>query len=67
MAKKSEIISFKNQNITYNENGVDYSVIHLKKPQMVVDLSYIEDEKKQTKTIPFAHLPKKIKQRVKSN
>ncbi len=67
MAKKSEIINFSKQNITYNDNNIIYKVLHLKKPQMTVELEFIQENKKEKKIIPFAHLPKKIKQQVKSN
>ncbi len=67
MAKKSEIINFSKQNIMYRENDIEYKVLHLKKPQMTVELEFTQNNQKEKKTIPFAHLPKKIKQKVKSN
>lgn len=68
MAKKKEIVDFRNKNITYTQDGVEYKVLFLKKANMTVELSYFGKEKiKQNKTLPFAHLPKAIKSLVKPN
>ncbi len=68
MAKKKEIIDFRNKNITYTQDGIEYKVLFLKKANMTVDVSCFEKEKEtQVKTLPFAHLPKAIKSLVKPN
>jgi hypothetical protein len=68
MAKKKEIIDFRNKNITYTLEGVKYKVLFLNKANMNVELSCYENEKlTQNKTLPFAHLPKAIKSLVKPN
>lgn len=68
MARKKEMIDFRNKNITYNQEGVEYKVLSLKKTNMTVELSCIQKEKNlQNKIIPFAHLPKAIKTLVKPN
>lgn len=68
MAKKKEIIDFRNKNITFTQDGVEYKVLFLKKANMTVEISSIEKEKEiQVKTLPFAHLPKAIKSLVKPN
>jgi len=67
MAKKKEIIDFRNKNITYTQDGIEYKVLFLKKANMTVEISFIEKEKVQNKTLPFAHLPKAIKSLIKPN
>ncbi|MGB7402191.1 MAG: hypothetical protein WA916_06405 [Arcobacter sp.] len=68
MAKKKEIIDFRNKNITYTIECVQYKVLLLNKANMNVELSCFENEKfTQNKTIPFAHLPKSIKSLIKPN
>ncbi|WP_375723885.1 hypothetical protein LXN10_15480 [Arcobacter sp. KX21116] len=68
MAKKKEIIDFKNKNITYTLEGITYKVLLLNKASMNVELSCFEKGKfTQNKTIPFAHLPKSIKSLIKPN
>ncbi len=68
MAKKKEIIDFRNKDITYTNEGIKYKVLSLNKANMHVELSCFEKEKfTQNKTLPFAHLPKAIKSLVKPN
>lgn len=68
MAKKKEIIDFRNKNITYSQDGIEYKVLFLKKASMTVEISFVEKEEEiQYKTLPFAHLPKAIKSLVKPN
>lgn len=68
MAKKKEIIDFRNKNIKYTQDGIEYKILYLKKANMTVELSYNEKEKTiQNKTLPFAHLPKTIKSLIKPN
>lgn len=68
MAKKTEIISFKNKNITYTQDNQMIKVLSLKKPKMVVELACFEHDKFiENKVIPFAHLPKNIKSIINPN
>lgn len=62
MAKKRQNLDLKNKNIKYDENGVTHEVIYLKASSMTVDVKcYEKGEYTKTITLPFAHLPKKIK------
>lgn len=68
MAKKKEIIDFRNKDITYTKEGIKYKVLSLKRANMTVELSAMQKEKNlQNTIIPFAHLPKAIKTLVKPN
>ncbi|WP_419764861.1 MAG: hypothetical protein ACNI28_00445 [Arcobacter sp.] len=68
MAKRKEIVDFRNKDITYTLEGIKYKVLSLNKANMNVELSCFEKEKlTQNKTLPFAHLPKAIKSLVKPN
>ncbi len=68
MAKKKEIIDFRNKNITYTLEGITYKVLFLNKANMNVELSCFEKDKfTQNKTLPFAHLPKSVKSLIKPN
>lgn len=68
MAKKKEIIDFRNKNINFTSEGETCQVLFLKKANMTVELTCYEKEKsKYNKTIPFAHLPKAIKSLIKPN
>ncbi len=68
MAKKQELINFKNKNITFEENSITYQVLNLRKPKMIVELaSFSKNSFIKNKIIPFAHLPKNIKILVKPN
>lgn len=42
MAKKKEIIDFRNKNITYSQDGIEYKVLFLKKASMTVEISFVE-------------------------
>lgn len=65
MAKKKEIIDFRNKNIEFDIEGEKYKLLCFKKANMTVELILIEKEK--SKIIPFAHLPKSIKSLIKPN
>lgn len=62
MAKKRQNLDLKNRNITYIENGITHEVIYLKAATMTVDIKCYENGNyTKTITLPFAHIPKKIK------
>lgn len=66
MAKKKKIIDLKSSNINYLENSLTHKVNNLRTSSMTVDISvYNKEVFVENKTIPFAHLPKAIKQMVK--
>lgn len=62
MAKKRQNLDLKNKNITYIEKGITHEVIYLKASSMTVDIKCYENGNyTKTITLPFAHVPKKIK------
>jgi len=66
LAKKKKIIDVKSMNIKYEEKNLTLQVLFLNTQKMTVDLNvYDKDTFIESKTIPFAHLPKNIKKLVK--
>lgn len=66
MAKNKKIIDLRPLDISYEENNITCKLNYLKTANMTVELSnYKNDKFIENKTIPFAHLPKTIKQLVK--
>ncbi len=66
MAKKKKFIDVKSMNIRYVERDLTFQVLLLNTQSMTVDLNvYDKDTFIESKTIPFAHLPKNIKKLVK--
>jgi hypothetical protein len=65
MAKKKSNIHLESKNITYVQDDTTYKVIALKTSSMTVQLQCFKNDVfiKNT-TLPFAHLPKKIKSLV---
>lgn len=65
MAKKRPIIDLTNEKISYEENGKTFILQRLKTTAMTVDVKcYKKSEFLKEETLPFAHLPKKIKARI---
>lgn len=62
MAKKRQNIDLKNKRISYEENGLKHELQLFKTSSMTVDIKCTKNGEfvKET-TLPFAHLPKKIK------
>lgn len=60
MSKKN--IELKRQNISYEQDGVKYHLISLKASNMTVSIDcYEKGTFSKNISLPFAHLPKKIK------
>lgn len=65
-SKKPSVQEFSQSAIEYVENGTRFRVIRLHEKAMTVELWLFNDGLKTgSKTIPFAHLPKKIKQQIR--
>lgn len=66
MAKKKKVVSLTEQNITYTEKERHYTLISLNPNTMEVDVVvFTEAEGKKRTKLPFAHLPKAIKQQIR--
>ena len=66
MAKKKKSIGFAQQEIFFELEQERYKVIRFHPANMTVDVTrYIEGKKCGQVNLPFAHLPKAIKQRIK--
>ncbi len=65
-SKKTSVVELDHKAIEYSENDTVYRVIRLNEKSMNVELCLFEGGVEiGTKTIPFAHLPKKIKQQIR--
>jgi hypothetical protein len=66
MGKKKKVIDLSSQEITYGIEGGSVKVVRFDPNRMSVDINiYAENENVRSATIPFAQLPKAIKQRVR--
>ena len=66
MAKKKPAVEFSAKNVLFVLDQVEYKVILFKEEQMTVDCIIEQDNgKKKSVNLPFAHLPKNIKQVLK--
>lgn len=65
MAKKKKTLDLASQEITYEVEEGTVKVIRFNPKLMTVDINiYAENETVRSATIPFAQLPKPIKQRI---
>ena len=66
MAKKKKSIDFSDKEIYFELEQERYKVIRFHPSNMTVDtIRYIADKKSGQINLPFAHLPKAIKQIIK--
>lgn len=62
MAKKRNIVDLQSKKISYEENGISHELLSLKTSSMTVDIRCSKNGVFiKNSTLPFAHLPKKIK------
>lgn len=62
MAKKKQNMDLKNKNISYTQDNTTFKVVYLNASNMTVDVECFKNNVLSEKiTLPFAHLPKKIK------
>ncbi|MDD3452013.1 hypothetical protein [Sulfurimonas sp.] len=68
MAKEKKSINLTEYNISFFVQKSTFKVLRFHPAKMTVDVAVYENETKtETKTLPFAHLPKEIKKRIKPN
>jgi hypothetical protein len=68
MAKKKPSISLIKDKLVFIEKGITYKLIHFKSSDMTIEVQRYENETFiDNFTLPFAHLPKKLKKIIKSN
>jgi hypothetical protein len=66
MGKKKKVIDLSSQEITYAIEEGSVKVVRFDPNRMTVDINiHAENEKVRSATIPFAQLPKTIKQLVR--
>jgi len=68
MAKKKKSIELTAQDISFTEKDTLYKLMRFYPDKMTLDTMVYEDGKKQgMRNIPFAHLPKELKKKIKPN
>jgi len=68
MAKKKKICDLSKENIQYIQDNIKYKILHFNPAFMTLHVIKFEGEdKKDIVEIPFAHLPKAVKKRIKPN
>ena len=66
MAKKKKAVELTQQNLSFSERGITYKLIRFKPENMTIDVIRYEGETKlDSYNIPFAHLPRELKRKVK--
>lgn len=68
MAKRKKSVELSEQNLTCKVNEIEYKIIRYYPSAMSVDVKAMgENAAKGLQNIPFAHLSKEMKKRVKPN
>jgi len=67
MAKKKKISDLSKENIEYTQDNINYKVLRFNPEYMTVHVTKLEENKKTTIEMPFAHLPKTVKKIIKPN
>ncbi len=68
MAKKKKSIELTAQDISFTQKDTLYKLMRFYPDKMTLDTMVYEDGKKQgMRNIPFAHLPKELKKKIKPN
>ena len=66
MAKKKKSIDLREKHLCFALNNEEYEVVRFYPANMTVDVILFKDGKKDSQiNLPFAHLPKKIKEQNK--
>jgi len=66
VAKKKKSIELSQYNLSFVEKSITYRLIRFKPENMTVDVVRYEGEKRvDSFNIPFAHLPRELKRKVK--
>ncbi len=65
MAKKKPTINLSAKNITFTEEERHFKVISFNQERMTVDCMVTVEGEKEKLELPFAHLPKEIKKKVR--
>ena len=66
MAKKKKSIELTQKKLSFVDKGITYRLIRFKPENMTVDVIRYEGETKlDSYNIPFAHLPRELKRKVK--
>ncbi len=68
MAKKKKSIELTAQDMSFTEKDTLYKLMRFYPDKMTLDTMIYEDGKKLgMRNIPFAHLPKELKKKIKPN
>jgi hypothetical protein len=67
MAKRKENIDLRAKNIVFTIQNEEYKALRFYQAKMTLDIILTSSEKEGIKNIPFAHLPKEIKKKIKPN
>lgn len=67
MAMKKENIDLRAKNIHFTLQNEEYKALRFYHSKMTVDIISLSHESEGIKNIPFAHLPKDIKKKIKPN
>jgi hypothetical protein len=68
MAKKKKSIELTAQEISFTEKDTLYKLMRFYPDKMTLDtMVYEAGEKQGMRNIPFAHLPKELKKKIKPN
>lgn len=63
MAKRKAVENFEQESIEFELEGVRYRIIHLDTAKMTVELRALSSN--EPRTLPFAHLPKALKKKIR--
>lgn len=67
MATKKSIVNLVNQNITMSLQNIEYKLLSFNPSKMTLSITPVEDDVEGLSEIPFAHIPKELKKRIKPN
>lgn len=66
MSKQNKTTELSAQNIYYEKEGKKYQVLRFDPQKQIVEVArIIEGKLQKSQTIAFAHIPRKIKQKIK--
>jgi len=66
MAKQNQVIDLSSENISYEKEALKYKVLRFFPQKQILEVAPILNGKIQkSETIAFAHIPRKIKQKIK--
>ena len=67
MATKKSIVNLTSQNITFSMQNIEYKVLSFNPSKMTLAIAPLKSEVDGLSEIPFAHIPKELKKRIKPN